>query len=136
MESEFYLQARREWDDRYGDLVLGKRNWQIALGGLMLLSLILALGIVWMSARTKVIPFVVEVHKLGYSITIPTALQFEQRRLVRSSPSGVQYHGVKVGDSASGCDPARPVREALSWIGRFDIVAAQQIIRTVRQVNR
>jgi type IV secretory pathway TrbF-like protein len=29
MESEFYLQARREWDERYGDLVLGKRNWQI-----------------------------------------------------------------------------------------------------------
>jgi type IV secretory pathway TrbF-like protein len=37
MESEFYLQARREWDERYGDLVLGKRNWQIASAGLMLL---------------------------------------------------------------------------------------------------
>jgi type IV secretory pathway TrbF-like protein len=74
MESEFYLQARREWDERYGDLVLGKRNWQITSAGLILLSLILALGIVWMSARTKVIPFVVEVDKLGYAITIPTAL--------------------------------------------------------------
>lgn len=40
----------------------------------MLLSLVLALGIVWMSARTKVIPFVVEVDKLGCAITIPTAL--------------------------------------------------------------
>src|SRR5258708_25747621 len=84
MESEFYLQARREWDERYGDLVLGKRNWQIASGGLMLLSLILALGIVWMSARTKVIPFLVEVDKLAYAITIPTALtksvlQFDHR---------------------------------------------------------
>ncbi len=66
MESEVYLQARREWDERYGDLVLGKRNWQIMSAGLMLLSLILALGIVWMSARTKVIPFVVEVDKLGW----------------------------------------------------------------------
>src|SRR5271167_4113859 len=74
MESEFYIQARREWDERYGDLVLGKRNWQITSAGLMLLSLILALGIVWMSARTRVIPFVVEVDKLGYAITIPTAL--------------------------------------------------------------
>jgi type IV secretion system protein TrbF len=71
MESEFYIQARREWDERYGDLVLGKRNWQITSAGLMLLSLILALGIVWMSARTKVIPFVVEVDKLGYALTIP-----------------------------------------------------------------
>jgi type IV secretory pathway TrbF-like protein len=37
MESDFYLQARREWDERYGDLVLGKRNWQITSAGLMLL---------------------------------------------------------------------------------------------------
>jgi len=74
MESEFYLQARREWDERYGDLVLGKRNWQIASAGLMLLSLVLALGIVWMGARSKVIPYIVEVDKLGYAITIPTAL--------------------------------------------------------------
>jgi type IV secretory pathway TrbF-like protein len=44
MESEFYIQARREWDERYGDLVLGKRNWQITSAGLMLLSLILALA--------------------------------------------------------------------------------------------
>jgi type IV secretion system protein TrbF len=75
MESEFYLQARREWDDRYGDLVLGQRNWQIASAGLMLLSLILAFGIVYMGARTKVIPYVVEVDKLGYALTIPGALK-------------------------------------------------------------
>jgi len=36
MDGEFYLQARREWDERYGDLVLRKRNWQIASAGLML----------------------------------------------------------------------------------------------------
>jgi type IV secretion system protein VirB5 len=74
MESEFYLQARREWDERYGDLVLGKRNWQIASAGLMLLSFVLAFGIVWESARAKVVPYVVEVDKLGYALTIPTAL--------------------------------------------------------------
>jgi type IV secretory pathway TrbF-like protein len=85
MESEFYLQARREWDERYGDLVLGKRNWQITSAGLMLLSLILAVGIVWMSARTKVIPFVVEVDKLGYAITIPTALTHMAQRTSSSS---------------------------------------------------
>jgi len=27
MESEFYLEARREWDERYGDLVLGKTTY-------------------------------------------------------------------------------------------------------------
>jgi type IV secretory pathway TrbF-like protein len=84
METEFYLQARREWDERYGDLVLGKRNWQIASAGLMLLSLVLALGMVWTSARTKVIPYVVEVDKLGYALTIPAALK------ASSSPATVE----------------------------------------------
>jgi hypothetical protein len=32
MESEFYLQARREWDERYGDLVLGGRREEIWCG--------------------------------------------------------------------------------------------------------
>jgi len=41
---------------------------------LMFLTFVLAFGIVWMSERTKIIPFVVEVDKLGYAITIPTAL--------------------------------------------------------------
>ena len=34
METNPYLEARREWDERYADLVLGKRNWQMAAGGL------------------------------------------------------------------------------------------------------
>src|SRR5208337_3802929 len=54
------------------NLVPAKRNWQIASAGLLLLSLVLAVGIVWMSARTKVIPYVVGVDKLGHAVTTPT----------------------------------------------------------------
>jgi type IV secretory pathway TrbF-like protein len=74
MESNPYLEARREWDERYADLVLGKRNWQIAAGGLLLLSLILASGIVWLGSRSCCIPYVVEVDKLGYALTVPQPL--------------------------------------------------------------
>jgi type IV secretory pathway TrbF-like protein len=56
MESNPYLEARREWGERYADLVLGKRNWQIAAGGLLLLSLILASVIVWLSNPSPYIP--------------------------------------------------------------------------------
>lgn len=73
MENDFYRQAR-EWGERYGYLALGKRNWQVASAGSMPLSLILALGIVWASGKTKAIPYVVEVDKLGYALTIPVAL--------------------------------------------------------------
>jgi len=56
MESNPYLEARREWDERYADLVLGKRNWQIAACGLLLLSLILASGIVWLGNHSRYVP--------------------------------------------------------------------------------
>ncbi len=39
----------------------------------MLLSLALAFGMIWVSVRAKVTPYIVEVDKLGYAITIPTA---------------------------------------------------------------
>jgi type IV secretion system protein VirB5 len=74
MEGNLYIEARREWDERYADLVLGKRNWQIAAGGLLLLSLILASGIVWLISRSRYIPYVVEVDKLGYALTVPQPL--------------------------------------------------------------
>ncbi|MGH7812401.1 MAG: VirB8/TrbF family protein [Candidatus Binataceae bacterium] len=74
METNAYLDARREWDERYADLVLGKRNWQIAAGGLLLLALILAGGIAWLANRSRYIPYVVEVDKLGYALTVPQAL--------------------------------------------------------------
>jgi type IV secretion system protein VirB5 len=74
MSSNLYVEARREWDERYADLVLGKRNWQIAAGGLLILSLILAAGFVWISNRSRYIPYVVEVDKLGYALTVPQPL--------------------------------------------------------------
>lgn len=74
MAANPYVEARREWDERYADLVLGKRNWQIATGGLLVVSLILASGIVWLATRSRYIPYVVEVDKLGYALTVPQPL--------------------------------------------------------------
>ncbi len=42
MEGSVYLKARQEWDERYADLVLGKRNWQITAAGMMAITLVLA----------------------------------------------------------------------------------------------
>jgi type IV secretion system protein TrbF len=74
MAANPYVEARREGAERYADLVLGKRNWQIAAGGLLILSLILAAGFVWISNRSRYIPYVVEVDKLGYALTVPQPL--------------------------------------------------------------
>ena len=56
MEGSVYLKARLEWDERYAALVLGKRNWQITSAGLMVITLVLASGMVGVSARNKSVP--------------------------------------------------------------------------------
>src|SRR5208282_1835894 len=56
MEGSVYLKARQEWDERYADLVLGKRNWQITAAGMMVIALVLAVGMVWLSARSRFVP--------------------------------------------------------------------------------
>ncbi len=53
MAANPYVQGWREWDERYADLVLGKRNWQIAAGCSLLISLVLAVGMVWLALRSR-----------------------------------------------------------------------------------
>jgi type IV secretory pathway TrbF-like protein len=74
MAANPYAGAWREWDERYADLVIGKRNWQMASAAFAVLSLILAVGIVWQSARSRYIPFIVQVDSQGYGLTIPRPL--------------------------------------------------------------
>jgi type IV secretion system protein TrbF len=74
MAANPYVQGWREWDERIADPVIGKRNWQLAAGGLLLLSLILAAGLVWLSGRSRYIPYIVEVDRLGFGLTVPQPL--------------------------------------------------------------
>lgn len=46
------------------------------------ITLVLAFGMVWVSTRSKFVPYVVEVDKLGYAIGAPSALT--QRKAARS----------------------------------------------------
>ncbi len=53
MSANPYVQGWREWDEQHADLVIGQRNWQIVAGGLLLATIILAAGMVWLSNRTR-----------------------------------------------------------------------------------
>jgi type IV secretion system protein VirB5 len=64
-----YAEGWRAWDERYADLVVGKRNWQLAAGGLLVVSVILAAGMVWLSSHSRYVVYAVQVDKLGYALT-------------------------------------------------------------------
>ena len=68
-----YVDARREWNDRYLELVLERRWWQAVAGAELVVTLILAGGLVWLSLQHKTIPYVVEVDALGAALAIKPA---------------------------------------------------------------
>ena len=68
-----YLSARREWNERYGDYIARARNWRWAAFGAIAVSLVLAVGVAWQAAQSKVVPYVVEVDKLGDAVAVARA---------------------------------------------------------------
>ena len=60
-----YQRAAQLWDERIGSARVQARNWRLmALGGLML-SAGLSSGLLWQSMQSRVVPYVVEVDRLG-----------------------------------------------------------------------
>jgi type IV secretion system protein TrbF len=72
-ESNPYVEARREWNDRYLELVRERRRWQTAAAAGLVLSLILAAGLVRASLQQKTVPYIVEVDSLGAALAIKPA---------------------------------------------------------------
>jgi len=60
-----YSRAGQAWDERIGSARVQARNWRLmALGGL-LITTGLAAALVWQSLQSRVVPYVVEVDRLG-----------------------------------------------------------------------
>jgi len=68
-----YLSARREWNERYGDYIAQASNWRRAAFAALSISAVLAIGVVWQAAQSKVVPYVVQVDKLGDAIAVARA---------------------------------------------------------------
>ena len=82
-----YLAARREWDERYGDLITRARNWRTMAALCALTALVATAGMAWLSVRSRVVPFVVLVDNLGRPVASGVADQtsLNDDRLKRSN---------------------------------------------------
>jgi type IV secretion system protein TrbF len=60
-----YLTARREWDERYGDLITRARNWRLIALICAFAALVGTGGTLWLSTQSRVIPYVVLIDNLG-----------------------------------------------------------------------
>lgn len=68
-----YLSARREWDERYGNLITRAKNWRAMAFLCALLAVIEAGGMIAVSMRSKTTPYVVAVDSLGRQVAAGAA---------------------------------------------------------------
>jgi type IV secretion system protein VirB5 len=62
---ELYARARKEWDDRFGDLYTEKRRWHTIAIALLALNALSLSANVWQMQRTHIVPFIVKENSLG-----------------------------------------------------------------------
>ena len=70
-----YLVARREWDERYGSLITRARNWRLIAVLCAVAALLQTVGLIALSMRAKVIPYVVAVDSIGHQVAAGPAEQ-------------------------------------------------------------
>jgi type IV secretion system protein VirB5 len=82
-----YLAARQEWSERYGSYVKAAAAWRI-VGILGLTMAVIAFGYaMYLSTQVKLVPYIVQVDKLGTSMTsgFPEQIEYADVRVVRAS---------------------------------------------------
>ena len=105
-----YLRGRAEFDSRFGDLAKGKRNWQLAAFGALILAGVLAVGLVMLATTSRITPYVVEVDKLGRAQAFGPAERLrttDQRVLTAQLAGFVRDIRTVVGDPAAEADLVR-----------------------------
>ena len=82
-----YLVARLEWNERYGDFISRARNWRIVALFCAATSIVLAAGVVMVSLRSRIVPYVVAVDSIGRATSQGPAEQAKpaDERLVRAA---------------------------------------------------
>ncbi len=72
-QKRVYLEARREWNERYGDYIAREHAWKKGFFLMGLTTLICAGGMAYTSSQSKFVPYIVEVDKLGSAVAVQRA---------------------------------------------------------------
>jgi type IV secretion system protein VirB5 len=82
-----YLAARQEWNERYGSYVQSAAAWRI-VGILGLTMAVIGFAYaMYLSTQVKLVPYIVEVDKLGTAVTsgYPQQIEYADVRVVRAT---------------------------------------------------
>lgn len=82
-----YVDGRREWNERYGTHIQSAQNWRMATFMVSGIALVLAAGMVYVGAQSKIVPYVIKVDRLGTAVSVgkPEAVNASTEALVTKS---------------------------------------------------
>jgi type IV secretion system protein VirB5 len=109
-----YQRAAQVWDDRIGSARVQARNWRLAFFASLVMSGGLAGGLVWLSARGSVVPWVVEVDRHGEARAVAPA----ETRLQPTDPQ-IAFHLARFIEQVRSL-PADPVILRQNWLRAYD----------------
>ncbi len=73
-----YIDARREWNERYGSYIARAKNWRLATFGVIGICLVQSFGLVGLAMQSKIVPYVVTLDRLGSAVSVTRADQMQK----------------------------------------------------------
>ena len=109
-----YQRAAQAWDDRIGSSRVQAKNWRVAFFGALALSGGLTAGLIWQSARGHIVPWVVQVDRLGEAQAVAPA-----EAAYRPTDPQIAFHLARFIEQVRAI-PADPVIVRQNWLRAYD----------------
>lgn len=109
-----YQKAAQVWDERIGSARVQARNWRLMALGCLTLSAGLSAALVWQSTRGGVVPYVVEVDRLGAARAVaPAPAEY------RPTDPQIAWHLARFVENVRQL-PADPIMLRQNWLRAYD----------------
>ncbi|WP_260929146.1 conjugal transfer protein TrbF [Novosphingobium sp. 9] len=112
-----YQRAAQVWDERIGSARVQARNWRLACFCCLGLTAGLASALVWQASRGSVIPWVVEIDRLGQARAVAPA-----QAGYRPSDPQIAYHLARFIEQVRSI-PSDPVVLRQNWLRAYDFTS-------------
>ncbi len=109
-----YQKAAQVWDDRIGSARVQAKNWRFMAFGSLLLAGGFAAALVWQSARGTIVPWVVQVDRLGQSQAVAPAVAD-----YRPTDPQIAWHLARFIEQVRSI-PADPIIVRQNWLRAYD----------------
>jgi len=114
-----YQRAGQVWDERIGSARAQARNWRLMAFGGLALSAGLSCGLLWQSLQSHVVPYVVEVDRLGEATAVaPVGESYNP-----TDPQIAWHLGRFIGNVRSVS--LDPVLMRQNWLSAYDFVTGR-----------